>query len=155
MRPGGAHVSSRWARGAAEILWRVLVAVAGLHLYWALGGTWAVHAASGGTYGDVTTGLRVQGAVMAVLLVVGYLVVRARAGLWRAPFSDRVVCVAIWVPTVALGLTTVANLAAATNWERFLIGPFVLVLALLALVVARSGHEWRRLHRPHRALPSN
>jgi hypothetical protein len=148
------EVASGRVRVAGEILWRALVVVAGLHAYWMLGGTWGVHAASGGAYSDATTGLRVQSAVMAVLLVVGCLVVRARAGLWRAPVSDRVVRVAMWVLTAALTLAAVLNFAAATNWERFGIGPFVLVLALLALVVAGSGGARRRIHRPHRTLTS-
>ena len=139
-----AEASSRRARLAAEILWRALVVVAGLHAYWLLGGTWGVHAASGGAYSDVTTGLRVQSAVMVVVLIAGCLVVRARAGLWRAPVSDRVVSYAMWALAAALGLAAVANFAAATDVERFVIGPFVLVLGLLALVVAASGRDWRR-----------
>lgn len=142
-------------RFAAEVLWRALVVLAGLHAYWLLGGTWAVHAASGGTYTDATTGLRVQSAVLVVLLVAACLVVRARAGLWQAPVSDGVVRVAMWLLTAALGLAVLVNFAAATNWERFLIGPLVLVLALLALDVAASGREWRRIQRPHRTLPSH
>ena len=141
---------SSWrVRLAAEILWRTLVAVAALHVYWLLGGTWAVHAASGGTYSDITTGLRIQSALIALLLVVGCLVVRAQAGLWHAPVSDRIVRIAMWLLTTALTLAAAANLAASTNWERFAIGPFVLVLALLALIVASNGA--RTL--PRRPLP--
>ena len=148
------EVASWSTRVAAEILWRALVVVAGLHAYWMLGGTWGVHAASGGAYSDVTTGLRIQSAVMAVLLVLGCLVVRARAGLWRAPVSDPVVHVAMWGLTAALTLAAVLNFAALTNWERFGIGPFVLVLAVLAFVVAGSGGAWRCVHRPRGMLPS-
>jgi uncharacterized membrane protein len=61
----------------------------------------------------------------------------------------------MWVLTAVLGLTAVANFAAATNWERFAIGPFVLVLALLSLIVAGAGGEWRRSHQPDRTLPSH
>jgi hypothetical protein len=76
-------------RVAASLLWRSLVAVAGLHAYWALGGTWAIHE------------------------------------------------------------------AAATKWERFAVGPFVVALALLSLIVACAGGEWGRTHQPHRTLPSH
>ena len=149
------EASSRRVRVAAEILWRALVVVAGLHAYWLLGGTWAVHAASGGSYSEVTTGLRVQSAVMVVLLVVAALVVRARAGLWRAPVSDRVVRSAMWLLTAGLALAAVVNFAAATNVERFVIGPFALALALLALVVAGAGQASHRLHLVRRIRPSH
>lgn len=136
-------------RAAAAILWRALIVVAGLHVYWLLGGTWAVHAASGGAYGHVTTGLRIQSAVIAVLLIVGVVVVRARATLSRAPVSGRIVRIAMWVLTGALALAALTNLAASTNWERFAIGPFVLVLAVHALVVASNGAQ----SLPQRPLP--
>ena len=142
-------------RVAASLLWRSLVAVAGLHAYWALGGTWAVQEASGGAYSEATTSLRIQSAVIATLLVAACLVVRARAGLWQPPVSERVIGVAMWVLTAVLGLTAVANIAAASNWERFVIGPFVLVLALLSLIVARAGGEWGRTYQPQRTLPSH
>lgn len=145
-----AEPASRGVALAASVLWRALAVVAGLHVYWLLGGTWAVHAGSGGAYSEVTPALRVYSAVVAILLVVGCLVVRARAGLcaW-APLSDRVVRVAMWVLTVGLTLAALVNFAASTNVERFVIGPFVLVLALLALVVARSGQEWHGIHGRH------
>ena len=158
------ETSSPRVRVAAEILWRALVVVAGLHAYWLLGGTWAVHAASGGSYSEVTTGLRVESAVMVVLLVAAALVVRARAGLSRAPISERIVRVAMWLLAAAVALAAVVNFAAATNVEHFAIGPFVLTLALLSLLIASSGQTWHRprrlrriparLHRPHRTLPS-
>lgn len=139
---------------AASALWRALVIVAGLHVYWLLGGRWAVHAASGGAYSDVTPALRAYSAVVAILLVVGCLVVRARVGLWTAPASDRIVRIASWMLTAALALAALLNFTASTNVERFAIAPFVLMLAVLALVVADSGTTRHRLHRPHRTLPS-
>ena len=142
-------------RIAASLLWRALVAVAGLHAYWALGGTWALHEASGGAYSEATTSLRIQSAVIAILLVAACMVVRARAGLLQAPVSDRVMSMAMWAVTAVFGLTAVANFAAATNWERLAIGPFVLVLALLSLIVAGAGGEWNRTHQSHRTLASH
>lgn len=142
--------ASRRVAVAASLLWRALVVVAGLHVYWLLGGTWAVHAGSGGAYSDVTPALRAYSAVVAFLLVVGCLVVRARAGSWTPPVSDRVVRIAMWVLTGGLALGTLVNSTASTNVERFVIGPLVFVLALLALVVARSGYERHGIHRPQR-----
>ena len=137
----------RSGRLAADVLWRALILVAGLHTYWVLGGTWGVHAASGGAYSEPTTSLRVQSAVIAILLVAACFVVRARAGLAAtAPGPLRAYrdVGADGDP----GAGSVANLAAATNWERYAIGPLVLLLALLAFVVAGSGRDWRREHPP-------
>jgi multisubunit Na+/H+ antiporter MnhF subunit len=150
-----AEPASRRVRLVASVLWRALAAVAGLHAYWLLGGTWAVHAASGGSYSEVTTGLRVQAAVLTIVLVLGCLVVRARAGLWRPPVSDRVVGIAMWALTIVLALAALQNCTASTNVERFAIAPFVLVLAILAFVVAWSGHSLHGIHRPHRPQPSH
>lgn len=154
MTPAAAPASTR-VRLAASVLWRTLFVVAGLHVYWVLGGSWAVHAGSGGAYSTVTPALRVYSAAVAILLVVGCLVVRARAGLWAAPVSPRVVGVAMWVLTACLVFGTLLNFTASTNVERFVIAPFVLVLALLALIVARSGHEWHGIHRRDRPQPSH
>lgn len=147
--------ASRRVRLGASLLWRTLIAVAGLHVYWLLGGTWAVHAASGGAYSEVTTGLRVESAVVAVVLIVGCFVVQARVGLWRPPVSERVVEIAMWALTAALALAALANFIASTNIERFAIAPFVLVLALLAFGVAHSGRAWHGIHRPHRRQASH
>ncbi len=146
--------ASKRIRGVAGVLTAGLAAVAGLHLYWTLGGTWAVHASSGGAYDEVTTGSRAQAAVMVVLLVAGCLVVLARVGLWRTSVSERALRAFAWVLAAALLLGALVNFGAATNWERLGNGSVALVLAALALAVAASGGGWRR-HRPHRTLPSH
>jgi sulfite exporter TauE/SafE len=140
---------------AAAVLWRALIVVAGLHVYWLLGGTWGVHAGSGGAYSEVTPGLRVYSAVAAALLIVGGLVVRARAGLWKAPLSDRAVRAGMWLLTACLGLAALLNFSASTDVERFVIAPFALLLALLGLVVAASSREWPGIHRRHPPQPSH
>ena len=151
----GIEVAPGRVRAAALLLSVGLIAVAGLHLYWALGGTWAVHASSGGAYSEPTTGLRVQAGVMVVLLAAGALVTLARVGLWKAFASGRVVRIAMWALAVALLLAALNNFSAATDGERFGNGPVALALGLLALVVAGSGGAWRRLHRPRQTLPSH
>lgn len=150
-----AEPHSRRVGVAASVLWRALVVVAGLHVYWLLGGTWAVHAGSGGAYSDVTPALRAYSAVVAILLVVGCLVVRARVGLWTPPVSDRIVRVAMWVLTAGLTFAALLNFGASTNVERFVIAPVALALSVLALVVAGSGHEWHGIHRRHRSRPAH
>ena len=149
------QVSRPGTRAAAEILWRALVVGRGPACLLAarrdLGRARHVR----GFLQQVTTGPRIQSAAMVALFVVAALIVRARAGLSRAPVSDRIVRASMWLLTAALALAAAANFAAATNVERFLIGPFVLTLALLALVVAGSGQAWHPLHRPRRIRTSH
>ena len=122
------------------------------HVYWMLGGTWGL----GGEGNYSATGVRVVGAVVALLLVAAVLVVLARVGLWRqAIVSDRVIRFFAWALAGVFLLETVA----AFTWSKgesewWLYGPVSLVLGLLALVVAGSGGAWR-IHWPHRTLPSH
>lgn len=150
-----AEGASRRVAVAASVLWRALLAVAALHVYWLLGGTWGVHAGSGGAYSEVTPALRAYSAVVAILLLAGCVVVGARAGLRPLPVPDRLVRLAMWVLTACLALAALVNFAASTNVERFAIAPFALVLALLALFVAYAGGAPAQLRRRSRTLPTH
>ena len=92
-----------------------------------------------------------------VLLVAAVLVVLARVGLWQQAFvSDRVIRFFAWALAAVFLLETLA----AFTWnmgeyEWWLYGPVSLVIAVLALVVAGSGGNWPRFHRPQRTLPSH
>lgn len=154
MSANEAERSTKTDRIVGVVLAVGLAAVAAVQVFWTLGGTWGVHAASGGVYEEVTTALRVQSAFAAVLFVAGCLVVLARVGLWTAPVSFRLVRIGAWVLTVALWLGALVNVAAPTNWERYGNGSVALVLAILALVVARAGRE-HRVHLPRVLRPSH
>ena len=120
------------------------------HVYWMLGGTWGLHSST-------STGIRVVAAVVVVLLVAAVLVVLARVGLWQQAFlSDRVIRFFAWA---LAGVFLLETLAAFTwnmgEYEWWLYGPVSLVIAVLALVVAGSGGNWPRFHRPQRTLLSH
>ena len=122
----------------------------GTHVYWMLGGTWGLHSST-------STGIRVVAAVVVVLLVAAVLVVLARVGLWQQAFvSDRVIRFFAWA---LAGVFLLETLAAFTwnmgEYEWWLYGPVSLVIAVLALVVAGSGGNWPRFHRPQRMLHSH
>jgi peptidoglycan/LPS O-acetylase OafA/YrhL len=80
------------------------------------------------------------------------LVVLARVGMWRQAFvSDRMIRFFAW----ALAAVFLLEALAAFTWGRgeelwWLYGPVSLVIAALALIVARSGGAWPRLHRTSR-----
>ena len=147
-----AEGATRRVRVAALLLIAGLAAgPIGTHVYWMLGGTWGL--GSEGTYS--ATGVRVVGAVVALLLVAAVLVVLARVGLWQqAIVSDRVIRFFAWALAAVFLLETLAAFTWGNGSEWWLYGPVSLVLGLLALVVAGSGGAWR-IHRPHRTLPSN
>jgi cytochrome bd-type quinol oxidase subunit 2 len=111
------------------------------HVYWMLGGTWGLYTRSGAREEVATTGVRVVAAVVVVLLVVAILVVLARVGLWQqALLSDRMIRFFAWALAAVFLVETVANFTWSREHEWWLYGPLSLVLGVLALVVASSGH---------------
>ena len=152
------ELSSRRVRVGALVLIAGLAAgPVGTHVYWMLGGTWGLHRSVGGRIeGSTTTGIRVLAAVVVLLLVAAVLVVLARVGFWQQAFvSDRVIRFLAWALAAVFLVETVANFTWSREYEWWLYGPVSLLLGLLALVVAGSGGEWRRIHWPHRPLPSH
>jgi hypothetical protein len=152
-----AEGTSRRIRVAALLLIAELAAgPVGTHVYWMLGGTWGLYG-TWGLHSSTSTGIRVVAAVVVALLVAAMLVVLARVGVWQQAFlSDRVIRFFAWALAGVFLLETVA----AFTWnmgeyEWWLYGPVSLVIAVLALVVAGSGGNWPRFHRPQRTLPSH
>lgn len=139
---------ARGSRAAAVTLAAGLAGIAAFQLFWALGWTWGLHAASGGAYEDATTGLRAASLAAGLVLLGAALIPLARVGLWAAPVPARAVRAATWTLTAALVLGALVNVGAPTAWERWGNGSIAAVLALLALVVARSGAPVRRRARP-------
>jgi cytochrome bd-type quinol oxidase subunit 2 len=152
-----AEGTSRRIRVAALLLIAELAAgPVGTHVYWMLGGTWGLYNLSGARDEVATTGTRVVAAVVVLLLVAAVLVVLARVGFWQQGLlSDRLIRFFAW----ALAAVFLVEAVAAFTWSRehewWMYGPVSLVIGLLALVVACSGGEWRRIHWPHRTLPSH
>ena len=81
------------------------------HAYWMLGGTWGL-----GDEGNYSaTGVRVVGAVVALLLVAAVLIVLARVGLWQqAIVSDRVIRFFAWALAAVFLLETLS----AFTWGK-------------------------------------
>jgi hypothetical protein len=95
-------------------------------------------------------------AAVVLLLVGAVLAVLARVGFWQQGFlSDRVIRFFAWALAAVFLVETVAAFTWSREYEWWLYGPVSLVLGLLALRVAGSGGEWRRIHWPHRTLPSH
>jgi hypothetical protein len=147
--------ATRRIREVAALLMIVALAAgpATTHIYWMLGGTWGL----GGN--DSSTGIRVVGAFVVLLIVAAVLVVLARAGMWRQTVvSDRVIRILAWALAgffLVHGLLSFAEGGTGIADEWWLYGPGGLVIGVLALIVASSGETWPNWHRPHRTLLSH
>jgi hypothetical protein len=97
------------------------------------------HAAWGGTHVQLPPGLRVASAVAVGLWVLAAVIVLGRAGFEVSPLPFGVARWGIWILVGVLPIGALMNFASPSGWERFLWGPFALLLAALCLVVARGG----------------
>jgi hypothetical protein len=94
-------------------------------------------AAWGGANPQLSTGLRVASAVTCGIWLLAALVVLRRAGVRVVPLPAVVVRWGIWVLAALFALGGLLNLASSSVWERFLWGPFGLIMAVLYIIVAR------------------
>ena len=135
----GISISGK-ARPAAIVAAVMFFVVAEFQVWWAAGGTWGLSAAWGGTYDELSAGLRVASAFSAAILVAGAAVLLGRVGYWAPPVPFKVIWWVTWVFVAILALSAVVNFASSSNLERFLNAPLALTAALLCLVVARSDN---------------
>ena len=122
----------------AAVLAGALALAGALHVYWLLGGEWGLAAALGREDVDSSPGLRVAAAVIALLLGLAAAGVLVRVGVWRLAVPARVLSTGAWLLVAALTLVAVANATSSTTLERFGFAPAALVLAALAVIVARA-----------------
>lgn len=115
-----------------------LLVIALFQLSLALGAPFG-SAALGGTHeGQLPTNLRVVSAIAAAMWLLAALVVMGRAGLQDTPLPNALLRPGAWIMVGVLGVGALLNFASASPWERFMWGPFSLVLAGLCALVARS-----------------
>ena len=132
---------ARYARTAAVLAAIGFLLFMGYQIALALG----VHLAGwGGGPRTLPTSLRIGSAVSAVVFVAAALVILSRAGYRSASVPSRVLRWGAWIVVVLMVLSALSNFASPSNWERFLLAPCAVVLALLCLVVARSPIPTRR-----------
>jgi hypothetical protein len=113
--------------------------VAGFQIALASGAPWG-RGAWGGAHDVLPTRLRIASSVGAVTLILGALVVLGRAGYWGSAMPSGVFRWGTWALVAAMALSAFGNFASSSRWERLLMGPMALLLALLCLVVALTGH---------------
>jgi hypothetical protein len=89
--------------------------------------------------GQLPTGLRVASAVAVGVWVFAALIVLGRAGFAVSPLPASLTTWGTWILVGVLAVGALMNFASPSAWERFGWGPFTLILAVLCLLVARSG----------------
>jgi hypothetical protein len=113
------------------------LAIAAFQLALALGAPLG-HAAWGGTYTQLPTGLRIASALAVGVWVFAALIILGRAGGRVGSLPQTVVRWGTWILVGVNLLAALENFASPSSWERFIWGPVALILAALCLVVARS-----------------
>jgi hypothetical protein len=94
------------------------------------------HAAFGGARAVLPAKLRAASVISAVLFLAAIYVVLAR-GEWLGLAAESApVRIATWVFAAVFGISTLANLASRSRWERFLMAPIALVLTACFVAVA-------------------
>jgi hypothetical protein len=124
---------------AAGIAASLLMVAGCFQLALAAGAPWG-HAAWGGHHAVLSPGLRLASVGSAAFLFAGAFLISARGGLWKTHLVPTVVIHrGAWLLTAAMVLSAVGNLASSSNWERFLNGPLVGLLAFVCTVVCLGG----------------
>ena len=97
------------------------------------------HAAFGGMNAVLPARLRVASVISSTLFVAAVYVVLARGGLFGGASGFGPVRITIWVFAAIFGVSTLANIASRSRWERFLMAPVGLVLTACCVAVALGG----------------
>lgn len=98
-------------------------------------------AAWGGQHTTLPPGLRIATIVPIAIYLLGATVILRCAGYRAIRLSDETARRATWAFGVILLLSTLLNLASPGDWERFLMAPVALVLALLTFTVAWTAER--------------
>ena len=115
-----------------------LLVVVAFQLSLALGAPFGRAALGGAHEGELPTDLRVASVVFAAMWVLAAGVVLRRAGLRVTPLPSPLVRRGAWIVVGVLAVGALLNFASPSPWERFVWGPFSMILAGLCAQVARS-----------------
>jgi hypothetical protein len=96
-------------------------------------------AAWGGTQAKLPTRLRIASALAVGLWAFAALIILGRTGFRESPVHTSFARYGTFVLIGVLALSAIGNVASGSKWERFFWAPLSLILAILCLVVARSG----------------
>lgn len=99
-------------------------------------------AAYWGVHETLPPGLRIVSAVSAMLLIAAIWTVLVRSGIIVGGKTARTTANwMIWGYTVLFALSSAANMASTSRWERLIMVPLAVVLTLCCLLVALGGNN--------------
>ncbi len=130
----------RFARHAAISASALLAGAAVIHLYWALGGSWALHTVSGDS-SSPSAGARTFFAVVATLAIAAAVEALVLGRVVAGPVLRRTV----WVTVGVLGVGGVIRLSAAP-----VVGLAAILFALLFAVLVFEAPRSARARPPRR-----
>lgn len=137
------EVGEASVRRACGVAFAALLCLAAVpHVFWALGGTRGLAAASGGALGAggaLSTALRAVTAGFALALLAAAGLALTRVGVLRDVIPVRLTIAGSWIVAVVMLLVAIGNFADGDRWGLLFRGPFSLVLFVLALIVALPG----------------
>jgi hypothetical protein len=103
-------------------------------------------AAWGGQYRTLPANLRIASVASALVFVTAALIALGRAGYWGRERQGltSVFRWGTWAIGALLALDALPNLASSSPWERYLLAPAALLLAVLCLIVALGSRQRER-----------
>ena len=90
----------------------------------------------GGKYDKLPPGLRIASLLSAGIFAFGTLCMLERADILVVLDRPTLVTYAVWILAALFGLSTLANLASPSKWEKRIMTPIALTLSLSCLIVA-------------------
>jgi len=125
------------ARPVGFALALALAAAATLHVYWALGGEWALNESLGvDQAADRPRYVRALTVPVILALSAAVLLTLARIEVIGLPVPSWALRAGSWMLAAVLISVALLNAVATTSWERFVIAPLVGLVAALAVLVA-------------------
>jgi hypothetical protein len=91
----------------------------------------------GGYYTELPAALRIASLLSATLYGGVMLIALAKAGLVRVPFGPGFIRASLRIMTALFFLGTLMNLASQSYWERVIMTPLALILAICFFILAR------------------
>jgi hypothetical protein len=125
-----------WLTDCAAIIASVIVACLAVFQILLAAGLPYGHAAYGGTISVLPTKLRLASAVSSLVFFVAFYVILARGGLLGGEQRFELVTVAMWIFVALFGVSALANIVSRSHWERYLMAPIGLVLAVCCVILA-------------------